>query len=154
MNSDVFLGTCVNWYTSICRILALIGAQQLRIWSSAAVCRVQTYRDPQTPSAELVLRLFHLPFFSQHPTMTKIPKQTKNPSTVNSILMPFLEKLGFSITDWLPFPTLPVPKTNWMSSSFPHIRFRRDEWYGVTMAIVNMCSYCALGPMQKILIWS
>lgn len=139
-NSDVFLGTCVNLYTGIWRILALIGADQLYIWSSTAVCGLQTYCDTPTPSGELVLSLFHLPFFSPisyHDKNTQTKEQTNNKkktSTVNSIFMPFLAQLGSSFRDWLHFLTLPIPTTNWMSSSFPHIRFRWDEWYEVTIA--------------------
>lgn len=123
------------------------------VFSITTVYGVQTYGDPQIPSAELVIRLFHIPFFPPHPARAK----NKNYSTVNSILMLFWPnpgKIRFFIRGWLQLPYSYdhfLQKTNSMSSS--SLTFSLYEMNGMKwLWPVNKCSYCALGPMQYILI--
>lgn len=85
------------------------------------VCGVQTYRDSQTPSAELVLRLFHLPYILQWPKKKKKKKATtktkpneRTPTQYckfhsDAFSDQILAKLDSSLRDWLqlPYPSSP-----------------------------------------------
>lgn len=118
-NSDVYLGTCVNWGTWLQRILKVIGADQLYIWYSASLQSVG-YKHTVT------LKHFQLSSYYSCSTFPSFPHSL--PWEKRYIYIQYcrfhsdafsdqiLAKLHSSIRDWLQLPY----------SSDPFLRQKND----------------------------
>lgn len=146
----MFFGTHVNQHTCMRRLLTLVWADWLQIWSSASQ---QTVGNKHSGT----LKYFHLNPYYSCSTSPFFPTPTWQNKLqyckFHSAALPdeTLTKLDSSITDWLQLPCYSLCK----SSSC--LTFSWDEWCEVTMASQRMelqSPWKRFSPYSKVKFWT